>query len=159
MRCVVSCGSTSFPWLVFFFGALLWVSMIHKSLPVKNLTGGTGFSLRLFVISVRLCRMVVFIVLKHHPLVSLILTLFQDHGCVRQLKQKIYFFVHSHLIKSKLWLFCEQDLSHYWYLPLWFVPKRDSNVPFKLIKRFSSVFFFTCLNAFNVIMNDVLLMQ
>ena len=23
MRCVVSCGSTSFPWLVFFFGALL----------------------------------------------------------------------------------------------------------------------------------------
>ena len=30
MRCVVSCGSTSFPWLVFFFGALLWGSMIHK---------------------------------------------------------------------------------------------------------------------------------
>ena len=29
-RCVVSCGSTSFPWLVFFFGALLWGSMIHK---------------------------------------------------------------------------------------------------------------------------------
>ena len=29
MRCVVSCGST-FPWLVFFFGALLWGSMIHK---------------------------------------------------------------------------------------------------------------------------------
>ena len=29
MRCVVSCGSTSFPWLVFFFGALLWGSMIH----------------------------------------------------------------------------------------------------------------------------------
>ena len=28
--CVVSCGSTSFPWLVFFFGALLWGSMIHK---------------------------------------------------------------------------------------------------------------------------------
>ena len=27
--CVVSCGSTSFPWLVFFFGALLWGSMIH----------------------------------------------------------------------------------------------------------------------------------
>ena len=30
MRCVVSCGGTSFPWLVFFFGALLWGSMIHK---------------------------------------------------------------------------------------------------------------------------------
>ena len=30
MKCVVSCGSTSFPWLVFFFGALLWGSMIHK---------------------------------------------------------------------------------------------------------------------------------
>ena len=30
MRCVVSCGSTSFPWLVFFFGALLSGSMIHK---------------------------------------------------------------------------------------------------------------------------------
>ena len=30
MRCVVSCGSTSLPWLVFFFGALLWGSMIHK---------------------------------------------------------------------------------------------------------------------------------
>ena len=30
MRCVVSCGSTSFPWLVFFFGALLWGSIIHK---------------------------------------------------------------------------------------------------------------------------------
>ena len=30
MRCVVSCGSTSFPWLVLFFGALLWGSMIHK---------------------------------------------------------------------------------------------------------------------------------
>ena len=29
-RCVVSCGSTSFPWLVLFFGALLWGSMIHK---------------------------------------------------------------------------------------------------------------------------------
>ena len=29
-RCVVSCCSTSFPWLVFFFGALLWGSMIHK---------------------------------------------------------------------------------------------------------------------------------
>ena len=26
----VSCGSTSFPWLVFLFGALLWGSMIHK---------------------------------------------------------------------------------------------------------------------------------
>ena len=24
------CGSTSFPWLVFFFGTLLWESMIHK---------------------------------------------------------------------------------------------------------------------------------
>ena len=30
MRCVVSCGSTSFPWLVFFFGALLWGSMIYN---------------------------------------------------------------------------------------------------------------------------------
>ena len=30
MRCVVSHGSTSFPWLVFFFGAVLWGSMIHK---------------------------------------------------------------------------------------------------------------------------------
>ena len=29
-RCVVFCGSTSFPWLVFFFGALLWGSMIYK---------------------------------------------------------------------------------------------------------------------------------
>ena len=29
MRCVVSCVSTSFPWLVF-FGALLWGSRIHK---------------------------------------------------------------------------------------------------------------------------------
>ena len=30
MRCLVSCSSTSFPWLVFFNGALLWGSMIHK---------------------------------------------------------------------------------------------------------------------------------
>ena len=30
MRCVVSCSSTSFPWLVFFFGALLWGSVILK---------------------------------------------------------------------------------------------------------------------------------
>ena len=30
MRCVVSCGRTSFPWLVFFFDDLLWGSMIHK---------------------------------------------------------------------------------------------------------------------------------
>ena len=30
MRCVVPCGSTSFPWFVFFFGVLLWGSMIHK---------------------------------------------------------------------------------------------------------------------------------
>ena len=30
MRCVVSCGGTSFPWPVFFFGALPWGSMIHK---------------------------------------------------------------------------------------------------------------------------------
>ena len=29
-RCVAFCGSTSFPWLVFFLGALLWGSMIHK---------------------------------------------------------------------------------------------------------------------------------
>ena len=31
MRIVVSCGSTSFPWLVFFFGALLWGSMVHAA--------------------------------------------------------------------------------------------------------------------------------
>ena len=30
MRYLVSCGSTSFSWLVFFFGALLWESMTHK---------------------------------------------------------------------------------------------------------------------------------
>ena len=30
MRCLVSCGSTSFPWLVLFFGALLWGPMIHR---------------------------------------------------------------------------------------------------------------------------------
>ena len=30
MRCVVSCRNTSFPRLVFFFGVLLWGSMIHK---------------------------------------------------------------------------------------------------------------------------------
>ena len=30
MRCIVTCVSTSFPWLLFFFGALLWGSMIHK---------------------------------------------------------------------------------------------------------------------------------
>ena len=30
MRCMVSCGSTSFPWLVFFFGDLLRGSMIYK---------------------------------------------------------------------------------------------------------------------------------
>ena len=30
IRCVVFCGSTSIPWLVFFFGALLWGSMIHN---------------------------------------------------------------------------------------------------------------------------------
>ena len=30
MRCVVPCGSTSLPWLVSCFGALLWGSMIHK---------------------------------------------------------------------------------------------------------------------------------
>ena len=30
MRCVVSCSSTSFPWLKFFFAALLWWFMIHK---------------------------------------------------------------------------------------------------------------------------------
>ena len=29
LRCIVSCGSTSFPWLVFFFGALLWGSMVQ----------------------------------------------------------------------------------------------------------------------------------
>ena len=31
MRCVVSCGSTSFPWLVFFFGALLQMAMTRRS--------------------------------------------------------------------------------------------------------------------------------
>ena len=30
MRFIVTCGSTSFPWPVFFSGALLWGSMIHK---------------------------------------------------------------------------------------------------------------------------------
>ena len=30
IRCVVSCGNTSSPWLVFFFAAQLWGSMIHK---------------------------------------------------------------------------------------------------------------------------------
>ena len=30
MRCVESCFSTSFPWLVFFFRVLLWGSMVHK---------------------------------------------------------------------------------------------------------------------------------
>ena len=30
MSCAVSCGSTSFPWLIFFFGIPLWGSMIHK---------------------------------------------------------------------------------------------------------------------------------
>ena len=30
MRCIVSCGNTPFPWLVFFFGALLWGSKTHK---------------------------------------------------------------------------------------------------------------------------------
>ena len=30
LRCVVSCGSISLPWFVFFFGALLWGFMIHK---------------------------------------------------------------------------------------------------------------------------------
>ena len=30
MRCVVSFSNTSLPWLVVFFAALLWVSMIHK---------------------------------------------------------------------------------------------------------------------------------
>ena len=30
MRWVVPCGNTSFPWLVFFFGAMLWGSIIHK---------------------------------------------------------------------------------------------------------------------------------
>ena len=36
MRCVVSCGSTSFPWLVLFFAALLWGSMIHKHTTKGN---------------------------------------------------------------------------------------------------------------------------
>ena len=30
MSCIVPCSSTSFAWLVFFFGVLLWGSMIHK---------------------------------------------------------------------------------------------------------------------------------
>ena len=30
MRCIVSCSSTSSPWLLFFLAALLWGSMIHK---------------------------------------------------------------------------------------------------------------------------------
>ena len=30
MRCVVSCSNTSFPWLEFFFAALLRGSMVHK---------------------------------------------------------------------------------------------------------------------------------
>ena len=30
MRCVVPCSSTSFPWFVLFFGALLWGFKIHK---------------------------------------------------------------------------------------------------------------------------------
>ena len=30
MRCVISCGSTSFPWLVLFFGALLWGSAVTR---------------------------------------------------------------------------------------------------------------------------------
>ena len=46
LRCVVSCGSTSFPWLVLFFGALLWAilcyctySQVHfpSSLPASPL--------------------------------------------------------------------------------------------------------------------------
>ena len=37
MRCVVSCRSTSFPWLVFFFGTLLWGSMMWQgSAPVVS---------------------------------------------------------------------------------------------------------------------------
>ena len=45
MRCIASCGSISFPWLVFFFGALLWGSMIHKHV-CKRLatTSSTGHS-------------------------------------------------------------------------------------------------------------------
>ena len=30
MRCIVSSSTTSFPWLIFFFAAVLWGSMIHK---------------------------------------------------------------------------------------------------------------------------------
>ena len=30
MRCLIPCGSTAFPWLVFFFAALLWGSTIYK---------------------------------------------------------------------------------------------------------------------------------
>ena len=41
MRCVVSCGSTSFPWLAFFYGALLWGSMIHKH-TVRWMWQGSG---------------------------------------------------------------------------------------------------------------------
>ena len=30
MRCLVPCSSTSFPWFIFSFAALLWESLIHK---------------------------------------------------------------------------------------------------------------------------------
>ena len=42
MRCIVSCGSTSFPWLVFFFGVLLWGSMIHKRVGKWMWQGSTS---------------------------------------------------------------------------------------------------------------------
>ena len=38
MRCLVFCGSTSFPWLVYFFGALLLGSMIQKNTGKMDVT-------------------------------------------------------------------------------------------------------------------------
>ena len=36
MRCVVSCSSTSFTWLVFFFGALLYDSQAYRKKDVTR---------------------------------------------------------------------------------------------------------------------------
>ena len=38
MRCVVSFGSTSFPWLVFFIGALLWDDDDSQAYRTINVT-------------------------------------------------------------------------------------------------------------------------
>ena len=43
MRCIISCSSTSFPWLIFFFAALLWVFMIHKHTGRWMWQGSTSF--------------------------------------------------------------------------------------------------------------------